>query len=89
MKFLYKINSGYDGFTPQQIPQRVSESNGRLELGWALYLDSVSLHDECWIYFRGPHKFDNGVYIKGTISSIDRAGRRVLLTIIGGVNAIA
>lgn len=81
MKFLYKIYSGYDGFTPSAIPDRVVDKGKRLELGWQKYIDSVSKNDECWIYFHGPHRFENGVYVKGSIYSIDHDAKEVVLTI--------
>jgi len=69
MKFLYKIYSGYDGFRPAVMPDRIH--NHRLRLGWKHYIDVVEKGWECWIYFHGPHKFDNGVYAKGFVDSID------------------
>lgn len=81
MKFLYKIYSRYDGFTPSEIPQRAVDDGKRLVLGWAKYLDVVSKNDECWIYFHGPHSFQNGVYVKGSVNQIDHTKRRVILSI--------
>ena len=71
MKFLYKIYSRYDGFTPSAIPNRAVNDGKRLVLGWQKYIDSVSRNDECWIYYHGPHRFQNGVYVKGSIHAID------------------
>lgn len=68
MKFLYKIYSGYDGFAPARIPQRLLPSKV-LRLSWSRYMDSVELGDEVWIYFHGPHAFRPGVYAKGFIQS--------------------
>lgn len=70
MRFLYKIHSGYDGFSPAKIGERLDES-GRLTLGWRRYLDAANRDDEVWVYFRGPHRFENSVYVKGRIDSID------------------
>jgi len=39
MKFLYKIYSGYDGFRPAVMPDRIH--NHRLRLGWKHYIDVV------------------------------------------------
>src|SRR5437763_1156105 len=80
MKFLYKIYSGYDGFTPRCIAARL-RAGKYLKLGWSRYLDSVDPGAECWIYFHGPHTFTNGVYVKGFISDIDRKLNSVLLRV--------
>lgn len=78
MNFLYKIHSGYDGFHPGRIPHRLTDGK-LLSLGWARYLDEVSRGDEVWIYFRGPHRFEDGVYVKGRVASVDLETREVLL----------
>jgi predicted amidophosphoribosyltransferase len=80
LKFLYKIHSGYDGFRPAAIPNRLQDQQ-LLRLGWTRYLDTVELAAEVWIYFHGPHRFDNGVYVKGIVRNIDRAGASVLLRV--------
>lgn len=68
MRYLYKINSRFDGFSPKRIPDRLIE--GRfLALGWAKYLDAVSLGDEVWVVFIGGN-FEHGVYVKGLVSKI-------------------
>lgn len=69
MRFLYKIHSGYDGFRPSVLGQRMSD--GCLRLGWKRYLDAVHEQDEVWIYFHGPHRFRPGVYAKGRVVSLD------------------
>ena len=68
MRFLYKIYSGYDGFAPARLPQRLLP-NRVLRLSWSRYMDSVELGDEVWIYFHGRHAFRPGVYAKGFIQS--------------------
>ena len=80
MKFVYKINSGYDGFTPSQLPARMG-TRRLLSLGWTKYLDDVERLDEVWIYFRGPHRFAPGVYVKGFIFSIDGPSQQVFLRV--------
>lgn len=75
MRFAYKINSSYDGFAPRKIPERLQ--NGTLRLGWALYIDSVEVGDEIWVYFLGPHRFVDGVYIKGVAEVVDYGLRAV------------
>ena len=79
MKFLYKIHSGYDGFRPSVIPQRMDD--GRLRLGWRNYIDVVEQGWECWIYFHGPHRFENGVYAKGIVDEIDLDADEVTLRV--------
>ena len=79
MRFLYKINSAYDGFTPAALPQRME--GGRVRLGWRHYIDIVERGWECWVYFRGPHKFENGVYLQGIVDSIDLGTNEVWLRV--------
>ncbi len=69
MRFLYKIHSGYDGFRPAVLPERMQ--GRRLRLGWRHYIDVVEKGWECWVYFHGPHRFENGVYAKGIVDGID------------------
>jgi hypothetical protein len=98
LRFPFKINSSYDGFTPSEIPGRVKRR--RLELGWRNYIEDVDKGDDVWIYFKGPHKFENGVYVKGRVAdlALDRyrvwlhvdeyATDRPLLSDAGDVDAI-
>ena len=79
MRFLYKIHSGYDGFRPAVIPQRMR--NGRLILGWRHYIDVVEKGWECWVYFRGQHRFENGVYAQGIVDDVDLDANEVSLRI--------
>jgi hypothetical protein len=76
LKFLFKIHSGFNGFQPKKIPERLI-SGGKLELGWDAYLDSVEKGDEVWVYFHGPHRFDPGVYAKGLVTDLDFRRRKV------------
>jgi hypothetical protein len=62
LKFLFKIWSGYDGFRPAEIPNR-QLPGGLLRLGWGRYIEAVELGTEVWVYFHGPHAFENGVYV--------------------------
>ncbi|TDO57349.1 hypothetical protein EV651_11173 [Kribbella sp. VKM Ac-2571] len=80
MKYVYKIHSGYDGFTPRRIKGRL-EGGKTLRLGWKRYVDAVEIGDEIWVYFRGPHRFDNGVYIKGIAERILYDANEVLLRV--------
>jgi len=80
VKYLYKIYSNYDGFTPASIPERMAE--GRLlELGWEHYIDVVNVGEEVWVYFFGRHRFENGVYVKGIVNKIDATNRLVRIRI--------
>ena len=69
MRFLFKIYSGYDGFRPPVIEQRMD--GGLVPLRWSAYFDDAEKGAEVWIYFHGPHRFKNGVYIKGRIQRRD------------------
>jgi predicted amidophosphoribosyltransferase len=80
MKFLYKIYSNFDGFTPKQITARMLRAK-YLKLGWSRYLDELDVGAECWIYFHGRHAFTPGVYVKGFVAKIDRNQRFVLLRV--------
>ena len=79
MKFVYKINSGYDGFRPAVIPDRL-EADGRLALRWDRYIDSVEEGSEVWVYFKGP-RLAEGIYARGRVTSIDRAKAQVLIRV--------
>jgi hypothetical protein len=80
MRFIYKINSAYDGFTPARIPERLL-SGSRIQLGWRRYIDVVERGHEVWVYFRGPRKFAPGVYIKDVVKKIDASRERVTLRV--------
>ena len=81
MKYLYKIHSGFDGFTPKKIPDRMLHGTS-LCLGWKKYLDVVDDGDEVWVYFHGPHSFHNGVYVRGLVENIDAGQLEVTLRVI-------
>ncbi len=80
MRFLYKIYSNYDGFTPARLPDRI-QGRGDLTLGWKRYLDDVEVGDECWVFFHGRHAFRHGVYVKGFIRAIDAEAQAVRLRV--------
>jgi predicted amidophosphoribosyltransferase len=80
LKFLYKIYSGFDGFTPDRVPDRLT-SGGRLKLGWTRYLDQVEIDDEIWVYFKGRGVPAGGVYVKGQVDRVDRSGYAVFASI--------
>src|SRR5262245_7522471 len=80
MRFLYKINSSYDGFTPADIPDRL-RSGRHMKLGWKRYIDVVERGHEVWVYFCGPHNFEPGVYVKGVVRKINPSREHVILRI--------
>ncbi len=80
LRFVYKIHSGFDGFTPKRIHDRLQPGNV-LQLGWKKYLDVVETGAEVWVYFHGPHAFVDGVYAKGIVRSIDRNQQFVMLRV--------
>ena len=73
MKYLFKINSGFDGFVPQELPLRMRDDV--LELGWGNYIEAVERGDEVWVYFKGPHRFENGVYARGRVAAVENHRR--------------
>ena len=77
MRFLYKIYSGYDGFQPNQIENRMDGNN--LILSWKHYIDVVQKGWNCWVYFMGAGNFENGVYIRGTVEQVDLNANTVQL----------
>lgn len=80
MKFVYKINSRFDGFTPRRIPDRLLPGKN-LKLGWSRYIEAVEPGSEVWIYFRGAHSFEPGIYVKGFVRSIDSVRYSVMLRV--------
>jgi predicted amidophosphoribosyltransferase len=80
MKFLYKIYSRYDNFTPSRIAERLINGT-HLRLGWRRYIDVVDEGNEVWVYFHGPHRFENGVYVKGIVSKIDMTRQAVFIRV--------
>lgn len=61
MKYLYKINSTYDGFTPQKIEERL-EKRAFLIFNWREYFDEVELGDVIFTYFIG-NGVTKGIYL--------------------------
>jgi predicted amidophosphoribosyltransferase len=80
VKFLYKIWSGFDGFTPRQIPKRL-QPRKTIPLGWGRYIDSVEEGHEVWVYFHGPRVVPSGVYAKGFVQAIDVQNNQVHLRV--------
>ena len=79
-KFLYKIHSGYDGFRPSRIPDRLLDGD-RLRLGWKAYIDNVRRGDQVWVYFYGRGNYEYGVYAKGTVREIDLINLNVYIRV--------
>ena len=61
MYYLYRIDSGYDGFTPKKIPQRI-EGKRYLTYNWNQYFDEVTRGDIVFTYFFGKN-VSRGVYL--------------------------
>ena len=61
MKYLYKINSSYDGFTPRKIEERMEKSTF-LTFNWKEYFDEVELGDIVFTYFTGS-TVTKGIYL--------------------------
>ena len=70
MKFLYKINSAYDGFTPQKIEERLHKGI-YIVYNWKEYFDNVEKGDVVFTYFvgRGVKK---GIYLIAKVSEIKK-----------------
>ncbi len=81
MKYVYKIHSNYDGFTPGRIASRLEGKGTTLRLGWKRYVDVVEPGDEIWVYFHGRHSFLNGVYAKGIAEDVAYDEHAVLLRV--------
>ena len=80
MKFVFKVWSNYDVFTPARIPQR-RLPGGLLHLGWSKYIEAVERGSEIWVYFHGSHHFDNGVYVRGVAQEVNVEERFVRLRV--------
>ncbi len=79
MKFLFKIWSGFDGFVPAKIPERLLPRSD-LKLGWMRYMDPAEIGDEVWVYFHGSG-VRNGIYAKGFIRAKHPKEHYVLLRV--------
>jgi predicted amidophosphoribosyltransferase len=80
VKFLYKIWSGYDGFQPRRIPERIIDGKD-VDLGWERYIDSVDVGHEVWVYFYGPHRYTPGVYVTGFVKQVHPDENRVRIRV--------
>ena len=79
MKFLYKIHSELTA--SRRANSRPPAAGSILRLGWKRYIDVVELGLEVWVFFHGPHQFENGVYIKGIVKDIDVEQRAVFIRV--------
>lgn len=80
MKYIYKVYSGYDGFTPRRLPDRLL-AGGLLRLGWRRYVDTVEVGDEVWVYFFGPGVPEPAVYARGRVRSVDLENTSALIRV--------
>lgn len=65
--WVYRINTRYDGFTPQRIPERTN--NQRILYNWAAYLEALERGDIVLTYFLGGCK--PGIYLMSRIVAVD------------------
>lgn len=79
MKFLRETRLACDGFRPALIPQRIEA--GQLRLGWCHYIDSVQRGWKCRVYFHGPHRYENGVCVKGIVDEVNLPKHEVSLRV--------
>ena len=70
MYFLYRISSAYDGFTPDQIRNRI-KSKRILYYNWSQYFDQVERGDIVFTYFIGKG-VKRGVYLIAKITKLER-----------------
>ena len=82
MRFIFKIYSGYDGFSPKRIRERLLDGR-HLRLGWKKYIEVVEPGHEVCVYFHGPHRFEPGVYIRGFVSKVQVDSEEVWLRVRG------
>jgi len=73
MNYLYKINSSFDGFTPQKIEERL-EKDSYLVYNWREYFDDLSRGDIIFTYFTGPGT-RKGIYLISKVSEIKKDKR--------------
>lgn len=57
--FIYRINTSYDGFTPEKIPERIN--NKKFQYNWGAYLEAVDKNDIVLTYFTGSCR--PGIYL--------------------------
>ncbi|MBA7606306.1 hypothetical protein ES703_13454 [subsurface metagenome] len=74
MKYLYIINSSFDGFTPEKIPKRLI--NDHLIYNWREYFDNIEKKDEVFTYFYGTG-VRRGIYLISRVVEIRRDKRVV------------
>jgi len=61
MYYLYRIDSNYDGFTPEEIPRRL-ENQRYLIYNWNQYFDEIAKGDIIFTYFFGG-RVPRGIYL--------------------------
>jgi len=76
--FLYRVDTGYDGFLPSRIPER--SDRGVLGYNWACYLESLEPGDIVLTYFKGT-ECRPGIYAVGVVRHVDVTTRRMNVTV--------
>jgi predicted amidophosphoribosyltransferase len=69
MYYVYRIDSSYDGFTPEKIPERL-ENNRYLIYNWNQYIDQLERGDIVFTFFTGKGILQ-GIYLICKIVKID------------------
>jgi len=70
--YLYRIDTGYDGFLPSLIPER--SERGILRFNWRSYVESLEPDDIVLTYFKGTG-CRAGIYAVAAVRQIDVSGR--------------
>lgn len=79
MKFLYKINSSYDGFSPDKIKER--KKGAYLTYNWREYFDDVSEGDIIFTLFKG-RGVKRGIYLVSKVARKIIPSKNVICKII-------
>jgi hypothetical protein len=74
MYYVYRIDSSYDGFTPEKIPERL-ENNRYLIYNWNQYIDQLERGDIVFTFFTGKGIL-RGIYLICKIVEIDRLRKK-------------
>jgi adenine/guanine phosphoribosyltransferase-like PRPP-binding protein len=65
--FIYRVNTGYDGFTPSKMEERIK--HGKIIYNWCAYLEALNKGDMVLTHFSGSCR--PGVYLISTVAGID------------------
>tara|TARA_Y100000310_G_scaffold335051_1_gene416167 strand:+ start:2517 stop:3638 length:1122 start_codon:yes stop_codon:yes gene_type:complete len=79
MKFLYKINSSYDGFSPDKIKER--KNGAFLKYNWREYFDDVNEGDIIFTLFKG-RGIKRGIYLVSKVTQKIIPSKSIICKII-------